>query len=100
MACGRRRPGVRRAHDATRGASRPCAAQEAAGGRGRPPRIRRMPDAARIMIVGLDCVPPEIVFEDMRDELPTLARLMAEGRHGRLRSCEPPITVPAWSCMT
>jgi predicted AlkP superfamily phosphohydrolase/phosphomutase len=52
------------------------------------------------MIVGLDCVPPEIVFDDMRGELPTLGRLMDGGRHGRLRSCEPPITVPAWSCMT
>ena len=53
-----------------------------------------------MMIVGLDCVPPEIVFEDMRGRLPTLAGLMERGRWGRLRSCEPPITVPAWSCMT
>ena len=51
------------------------------------------------MIVGLDCVPPEIVFDDMRDELPVLSGLMERGAWGRLESCDPPITVPAWSCM-
>ena len=51
------------------------------------------------MIVGLDCVPPEIVFDDMRAELPVLSGLMERGAWGRLESCDPPITVPAWSCM-
>ena len=32
-------------------------------------------------------------------ELPTFARLRALGAWGRMRSCTPPITVPAWSCM-
>ena len=49
--------------------------------------------------MGLDCVPPEIVFDDMRDELPVLSGLMERGAWGRLESCDPPITVPAWSCM-
>src|ERR1700693_855505 len=53
----------------------------------------------RLMIVGLDCVPPEIVFDDMRAELPTLSALMERGAWGRLESCDPPITGPAWSCM-
>ena len=51
------------------------------------------------MIIGLDCVPPEIVFDDMRAELPVLSGLMERGCFGRLESCDPPITVPAWSCM-
>jgi predicted AlkP superfamily phosphohydrolase/phosphomutase len=51
------------------------------------------------MIIGLDCVPPEIVFDDMRAELPVLSGLMERGSFGRLESCDPPITVPAWSCM-
>jgi predicted AlkP superfamily phosphohydrolase/phosphomutase len=51
------------------------------------------------MVIGLDCAPPELVF-GWREELPTLASLMARGRYGVLRSCDPPITVPAWACMT
>ena len=55
--------------------------------------------AGRVMIVGLDCVPPQIVFEDMRAELPVLSALMNRGAWGPMRSSDPPITVPAWSCM-
>jgi predicted AlkP superfamily phosphohydrolase/phosphomutase len=51
------------------------------------------------MIVGLDCAPPRIVFDELRDELPTLRALMERGVFGVLESCDPPITVPAWSCM-
>ena len=58
-----------------------------------------MSTAEKLMIVGLDCVPPEIVFDDMRDELPVLSNLMERGTWGKLESCDPPITVPAWSCM-
>ncbi|MGN6379276.1 MAG: alkaline phosphatase family protein [Gaiellales bacterium] len=58
-----------------------------------------MPTARRTMIVGLDCAPPEIVFDDMRSQLPVLSGLMDRGAWGPLRSCDPPITVPAWSCM-
>lgn len=32
-------------------------------------------------------------------DLPTFARLRALGAWGHMRSCTPPITVPAWSCM-
>ena len=58
-----------------------------------------MSTAKKLMVVGLDCVPPEIVFDDMRDELPVLSGLMERGAWGRLESCDPPITVPAGSCM-
>ena len=51
------------------------------------------------MIVGLDCAAPEILFDDMRTELPVLGALMDRGVYGKLESCDPPITVPAWSCM-
>ncbi|HIC89176.1 MAG TPA: sulfate adenylyltransferase [Anaerolineae bacterium] len=53
----------------------------------------------RVFVVGLDCADPHLVFDLWRDELPTLSRLMADGAYGRLRSSEPPITVPAWSSM-
>ncbi len=61
------------------------------GARGQMPR--------RLFVIGLDCAEPSLVFERWRDELPNLSRLMAEGAYGRLRSCDPPITVPAWSSM-
>lgn len=32
--------------------------------------------------------------------MPNMARLMSAGAWGPLRSCDPPITVPAWACMT
>ena len=53
----------------------------------------------RVAIIGLDCVPPELVFERWADELPTFTRLRSEGMFGKLRSITPPITVPAWMCM-
>jgi len=53
----------------------------------------------RIIVVGLDCAAPELVFEAWRDDLPTLGRLMREGVWGRLESTIPAITVPAWSAM-
>lgn len=56
--------------------------------------------ASRALVIGLDCAPPQLVFERWREELPTLRSLMERGRYGVLRSCDPPITVPAWACMT
>src|SRR3990172_683880 len=53
----------------------------------------------KVAVIGLDCVPPELVFDRWRDQLPTLKRLAGEGCWGKLKSVVPPITVPAWSCM-
>ena len=52
------------------------------------------------MVIGLDCAAPQILFDDMKSELPVLGGLMDRGVYGPLESCDPPITVPAWSCMT
>jgi predicted AlkP superfamily phosphohydrolase/phosphomutase len=54
---------------------------------------------AKLLLVGLDCAPPRFVFERWKSAMPNLSRLMASGRHGRLRSTLPPITVPAWAAM-
>jgi predicted AlkP superfamily phosphohydrolase/phosphomutase len=48
----------------------------------------------------LDCAPPQLVFDRWLSHLPNLRGLAEGGRHGVLRSCDPPITVPAWSVMT
>lgn len=53
----------------------------------------------RLLIVGLDCMEPSLVFQRWRQDLPTLAKLMAQGSYGLLESSIPAITVPAWSCM-
>lgn len=55
--------------------------------------------ARRVLVIGLDCAEPSLVFEQWRQDLPTLNWLLAEGAYGRLESCHPPITVPAWSSM-
>ena len=52
----------------------------------------------KICIIGLDCLEPSLVNRWIAD-LPTFARLRSIGLFGRMRSCIPPITVPAWSCM-
>ena len=53
----------------------------------------------RAVILGLDCAEPSLVFGRFREKLPTLSRLADAGVWGKLRSCDPPITVPAWMVM-
>jgi len=53
----------------------------------------------KVLVIGLDCAPPELVFDQWRDELPNFRRVMDEGVWGKLESCIPAITVPAWSSM-
>ncbi|MHB8094844.1 MAG: alkaline phosphatase family protein [Candidatus Aminicenantales bacterium] len=55
-------------------------------------------NSTKVLVVGLDCATPQIVL-DRRDELPVLKGLMDKGLHGRLRSSDPPITIPAWMVM-
>jgi predicted AlkP superfamily phosphohydrolase/phosphomutase len=51
------------------------------------------------MLIGLDCAAPELVFDRWLDDLPNLKSICRSGVYGSLRSCDPPITVPAWSVM-
>jgi predicted AlkP superfamily phosphohydrolase/phosphomutase len=53
----------------------------------------------RVMILGLDCATPQLVFDRWRDDLPNMRSLMEAGVWGKLRSTDPPITVPAWMSM-
>jgi sulfate adenylyltransferase len=53
----------------------------------------------RVVVLGLDCADPALVFDRWKADLPNLGALAARGVHGPLRSCDPPVTVPAWSCM-
>lgn len=56
--------------------------------------------ASRLLVIGLDCAAPQLVFDRWRDELPVIRSLVDRGVSGVLRSSDPPITVPAWSSMT
>jgi predicted AlkP superfamily phosphohydrolase/phosphomutase len=53
----------------------------------------------RVMLLGLDCVPPALAFERYAHVMPNLTQLRARGAFARLRSTTPPITVPAWTAM-
>lgn len=53
----------------------------------------------RVLVIGLDCAEPSLVFEQWREELPNLGRLMEAGTYGTLESIIPCITVPAWASM-
>jgi predicted AlkP superfamily phosphohydrolase/phosphomutase len=52
----------------------------------------------KVLVVGLDCAPGEIVF-GRGAELPVLRSLADRGICGNLRSSDPPITIPAWMVM-
>jgi predicted AlkP superfamily phosphohydrolase/phosphomutase len=53
----------------------------------------------RVLLIGLDCAEPSLVFEAFRSDLPNLQRLARNGLWGRLESCHPPDAVPGWSCL-
>jgi len=53
----------------------------------------------RVLMIGLDCAAPELVFDRFRDDLPNIKALIERSAYGRLKSAIPPITVPAWASM-
>lgn len=53
----------------------------------------------RVLVIGLDCAAPQLVFDQWKNDLPNLQRLMASGVYGELESTIPPITCPAWMSM-
>ena len=57
-----------------------------------------MIDGPRVAVIGLDCATPQLLFEQLSDEVPTIGALMQRGMWGGLQSVIPPITIPAWAC--
>ncbi len=53
----------------------------------------------KVLLVGLDCAAPDLVFRRFKDKLPNLNKLVEKGKYGNLTSCDPPITIPAWMVM-
>ena len=53
----------------------------------------------KILIIGLDCATPQLVFEQFADDLPNMRSLWQKGVKAKMTSTIPPITVPAWTAM-
>ena len=53
----------------------------------------------KTVIIGLDCASPQLVFYQWIEQLPNLKALISSGISAPLQSCDPPITIPAWSVM-
>jgi predicted AlkP superfamily phosphohydrolase/phosphomutase len=51
-----------------------------------------------VAVIGLDCGTPQLLFDQLADEIPNINALMQRGFHGELASITPPITIPAWAC--
>jgi len=54
----------------------------------------------KLVIIGLDCATPRTLFEDFINDCPNIKKLMELGVYGKLRSSDPPITIPAWLVMS
>jgi predicted AlkP superfamily phosphohydrolase/phosphomutase len=53
----------------------------------------------RFLVLGWDCAGPDLVFDQFKNDLPTISALMRQGTWGKLESSIPCITVPAWASM-
>ena len=49
--------------------------------------------AKKVIVIGLDCAPPDLVFEKWKNDLPVLKGLTEKGLYGPLKSTDPP-TLP------
>lgn len=61
--------------------------------------VFRRKKASRVLVLGLDCAGPQLVFDQFKANLPNLSRLASTGTWGELESSIPCITIPAWSSM-
>jgi predicted AlkP superfamily phosphohydrolase/phosphomutase len=53
----------------------------------------------RVMAIGIDSVPPALLFDRFLPRMPHVRELMRRSTWGTLLSTDPPITVPAWAVM-
>lgn len=54
----------------------------------------------KLIVFGLDCAEPELMFNKLSDRVPVCRKLSENGFAARMRSTDPPLTIPAWSSMT
>jgi predicted AlkP superfamily phosphohydrolase/phosphomutase len=58
-----------------------------------------MPTYKKVAILGLDSIPSNLFFRKLLPQLPTIRQLCERSIFGTLKSCDPPITIPAWQVM-
>ncbi|MEM2760806.1 MAG: alkaline phosphatase family protein [Nitrososphaerales archaeon] len=58
-----------------------------------------MASKTKLLVIGLDSVPSSLLFEELKDELPNIKKMIDNGISCVLESCHPPITIPAWMVM-
>jgi predicted AlkP superfamily phosphohydrolase/phosphomutase len=58
-----------------------------------------MPHPGRVAVIGLDSATPQLLFDRFAEDMPVLGALRRRSLWGPMRSVDPPITMPAWSCM-
>ena len=46
----------------------------------------------KLLVLGLDSVPPELLYGPLLDKLPTFKKLFTQGVRAKLRTCDPPIS--------
>ncbi|MFO8013704.1 MAG: alkaline phosphatase family protein [Phycisphaerae bacterium] len=58
-----------------------------------------MSNTRKVAVIGWDCATPQLVFGPHLAAMPNLKGLIDRGVYARMRSSDPPITVPAWTSM-
>ncbi|MCD6562730.1 MAG: alkaline phosphatase family protein [Thermoproteales archaeon] len=54
----------------------------------------------KLLVIGLDCVPPNLLYKEFKEELPNISMLLDDGYKAEMKTTNPPITIPAWAVMT
>ena len=54
---------------------------------------------SKVFVLGLDAASPYLTFERFIDKLPNIKKLLKNSLYGKMQSCDPPITIPAWMVM-
>jgi len=53
----------------------------------------------KVFVLGLDSMPPELLFDRWLGQLPNIKRLVSDSIYGEMKSTIPAITCPAWVSM-
>jgi predicted AlkP superfamily phosphohydrolase/phosphomutase len=53
----------------------------------------------KLLVIGLDSAPPELLFNEFLNELPNIKKILEKSIYGPMKSSIPAITIPAWMCM-
>jgi len=53
----------------------------------------------KVLVLGWDCGSPDIVFNKLKEELLAVKKITEQGYFNKIKSCHPPITIPAWQVM-